>query len=157
MRGIPYLFDLAINCLPELLPKDDNLTQFYSVTASGHIFEYNTCKSIRDLNPLLKLVIVGGQHYRDPTVRTTSITTTITTTTTTTTTTTSSTNNLLLNSFSSIFYCCVCLFFFISSLPCLSFNAMSLSCLVYIGNSSGSHYFGQIIGRSQVLAVVRKG
>ena len=68
MRGISYLYDLTISCLPELLPKDDNLTQFFSVTASGNIFEYNTCKSIRDLNPLLRLVIVGGQHYREPSV-----------------------------------------------------------------------------------------
>ena len=34
MRGIPYLFDMTISCLPELLPKDDSLTQFYSVTGN---------------------------------------------------------------------------------------------------------------------------
>ena len=64
MRGVPYLFDITIAVLPELLPRDDPLTQFFSVTASGNIFEHNTCKSVRDLEPLLKLVIVGGQGER---------------------------------------------------------------------------------------------
>ena len=40
-RNLEYLFDIALDCMPDLLKSKDSLIQFYGVTISGFIFEFN--------------------------------------------------------------------------------------------------------------------
>lgn len=42
MRAVPYLNDLVLDCMSQLLNSTDPLTQYFGLTCSGNIFEKNT-------------------------------------------------------------------------------------------------------------------